>query len=87
MPHTRCTCGFTELADENLTDHLLHVFTPEDSRGDGGLVHDEAATLACRCGYAARTATDLDGHFLEAFTPADGIGRDGQNHEAIGVDL
>jgi hypothetical protein len=82
-PRTRCSCGFTEQPDENLTDHLLHVFTPEDGRGNDGLVHEEAATPACRCGYAA----GLDSHFLEVFTPADGIGRDGQKQETIGVDL
>jgi hypothetical protein len=82
---TRCACGFTELADESLADHLQRVFTPDDARGNDGLIHEEGAPLACRCGLVTTTGEDLDDHFLAVFTPADGIGRDGQRHAAAGT--
>lgn len=86
MAAARCSCGFTELADERLIDHLLHMFIPDDCRGNDGVIHEEGGLLACRCGLAIETADDLDGHFLEVFTPADGIGRDGKKHEVTGVE-
>jgi hypothetical protein len=82
MTTARCSCGFTELADESLTDHLQRAFMPEDCRGNDGQVHDETAVFTCRCGYVATAAQGLDDHFLEAFTPAGAIGRDGDKHEA-----
>jgi hypothetical protein len=84
MTHANCSCGFTELADERLIDHLLHMFIPDDGQGNDGVIHEEGALLACRCGLAMETADDLDDHFLEVFTPADGIGRDGKIHEVTG---
>jgi serine/threonine-protein kinase RsbW len=83
MTAAKCLCGFTELADESVTDHLLLVFEPEDRKGTDGLVHEEGEPLACVCGFAASTPDDLDEHLLKAFTPDDAIGRDGTRHEAI----
>ena len=77
-----CPCGFMELADENMTDHLLLAFAPEDGIGADGRVHDEGEALTCLCGLLA-ASEDLDRHFLNAFTPGDAIGRDGHGHEAI----
>jgi hypothetical protein len=83
MTAARCSCGFTELADETVTDHLLVAFEPDDRTGDDGQVHEEGDRLACVCGFAASTPDALDMHFLNAFTPADAIGRDGTRHQAI----
>jgi serine/threonine-protein kinase RsbW len=83
MTTARCTCGFTELADETMTDHLLAAFEPDDCMGTDGLVHEEGEPLACACGFAASTPDDLDEHFLKSFTPAGAIGRDGHRHEAV----
>jgi hypothetical protein len=85
MTNGKCSCGFEELADEALIDHLQLVFTPEDDRGSDGLVHEETRAFACRCGLAAATGDDLDDHLLEAFTPADGVGRDGRRHQVAGA--
>ena len=82
MTPVRCSCGFTELADESITDHLHQVFTPEDSLGNDGLAHEEENHLACSCGFVTVLPGTLDGHFLEVFTPGDRIGRDGSRHEA-----
>jgi hypothetical protein len=76
----QCACGFSELADETITDHLHTVFAPEDMRGHDGLIHDEMTGLACSCGFGAITADELDEHLLRAFAPDDGIGRDGTRH-------
>ena len=83
MTTARCTCGFTELADETITDHLLLAFEPADRTGTDGLVHEEGQPLACACGFAASTPDDLDSHLLKAFTPPDAIGGDGNKHEVI----
>jgi hypothetical protein len=83
MVSARCSCGFTELADEEITDHFQQVFEPDDLRGNDGLVHEERGRLACACGLSAVTPEELDTHLLKAFTPADGIGRDGQKHELV----
>jgi hypothetical protein len=83
MTAAQCTCGFTELDDEQITDHLLLVFEPDDHRGSDGLVHEEGGSLTCLCGFAAVTAEELDLHFSKAFTPNDAIGRDGKRHEAV----
>jgi hypothetical protein len=76
----QCACGFSELADETITDHLHRAFAPDDARGQDGLVHEETTSLACSCGFGAITADELDEHFLKAFTPDDGIGHDGLMH-------
>jgi hypothetical protein len=82
MMAVHCSCGFKELDDEAITDHLHQVFTPEDSRGNDGLVHMEGDRLTCVCGFTAITPEELDDHFLALFTPDDAIGRDGERHEA-----
>jgi hypothetical protein len=79
----RCTCGFTELGDEEITDHLHLVFEPDDRRGNDGLVHEEGDSLTCLCGFGAISPDDLDAHFLKAFTPDDSVGRDGRRHEPV----
>jgi hypothetical protein len=84
MTDMQCSCGFTETGDETITDHLLAVFAPEDSRGTDGLIHEEWTTaLACTCGVATTTPAELDRHFLTVFTPADTIGHDGQKHAPV----
>ena len=82
MTPARCSCGFTELPDESITDHLLRLFTPEDNRGNDGFLHEESRNLACACGLTTAASGALDEHFLEVFRPADRIGRDGDAHEA-----
>jgi hypothetical protein len=82
MTAMQCSCGFTELADEEITDHLLLAFEPPDLRGNDGLVHAEGKLLTCLCGLTAPTAGELDQHFLQAFTPQHAIGQDGQRHQA-----
>jgi hypothetical protein len=82
MAATSCSCGFTELADESITDHLLQAFEPEGSRGNDGQAHEERGLRTCACGLTASTAGELDRHFLAVFTPADAVGRDGRRHEA-----
>jgi hypothetical protein len=81
MTATRCTCGFQRLDDEEVTDHLLAAFAPDDSCGSDGQVHQELAGLGCSCGFAAASARELDSHFLAVFTPAGSVGRDGARHE------
>jgi hypothetical protein len=78
-----CACGFAELADEEMTDHLELAFEPGDLKGNDGQVHEETASLTCSCGLAAITTEELDFHFLAVFTPPDGVGRDGIRHEAV----
>ena len=80
MIAAQCLCGFTELADEEITDHLLVVFEPEDRRGSDGLVHEEGENLVCACGLAAITSEELDLHFLKVTVPDDAIGHDGRRH-------
>jgi hypothetical protein len=85
MIATHCICGFAELGDETVTDHLHHAFTPHDMRGKDGQIHEEGTDLACSCGFTGRRQTviateELDEHFIEAFMPDDGIGRDGRKH-------
>jgi len=82
MTATRCTCGFERLDDEDVTDHLLAAFEPDDSTGNDGHVHQELSRLACSCGFAAASAQELDSHFLAVFTPARSLGRDGLTHES-----
>jgi hypothetical protein len=83
MTAGQCSCGFTELPDEEMTDHLHQVFEPEDSKGNDGLIHQERGTLTCSCGLAATTTGEIDQHFLKVFAPDDAIGRDGKRHEAV----
>jgi hypothetical protein len=78
----QCSCGFKEIGDEEIIDHLLNVFEPKDHGDNDGLVHEERDPLTCACGFAAITAEELGSHLLKAFTPDDAIGRDGQKHEA-----
>ncbi len=79
MTDACCSCGLFESGDEQLTDHLLEAFTPPDSRGNDGQIHEELAS-ACACGFTAAAPGELDGHFLAAFTPADSVGLDGRKH-------
>ena len=83
MTAARCTCGFTELADEELNDHLLSVFEPEDRMGNDGLAHEERERLTCACGFTASMPEDLDAHFMKVFAPDDAIGSDGHRHEPV----
>jgi hypothetical protein len=76
----RCSCGFAELADESLADHLLHAFVPDDSIAPDGQVHEETDRLTCRCGLAASTTAELDIHFFQVFTPANAVDRAGRKH-------
>jgi hypothetical protein len=84
MSAARCICGFTELADEELIDHLLLVFERDDRVGNDGLVHEERELRTCACGLAAITSEEFDAHLLKVFTPDDAIGNDGQWHEQVG---
>jgi anti-sigma regulatory factor (Ser/Thr protein kinase) len=77
----QCTCGFTEAADETLTDHFLAVFAPPDCRGSDGRVHEEGDRGRCLCGLTAPGPAALDDHFLSVFTPVSSIGRDGARHQ------
>jgi hypothetical protein len=81
MSATSCRCGFQRLDDEEVIDHLLAAFEPEDSVGNDGKVHQEGPPMACLCGFAAACAQELDAHFLTVFTPADHAGGDGSTHE------
>ena len=84
MTATSCACGFTELADEQMIDHLLGVFEPDDHIGHDGLLHEERDPLTCACGLTASAPDSLDAHLLQAFTPDDATDRDGQHHEPTG---
>jgi hypothetical protein len=86
MIAARCTCGFTELEDEELIDHLLLVFEPEDHVGNDGLAHEERLHLTCACGFGAITSEEFDAHILKVFAPDDVIGSDGRRHELAGED-
>jgi hypothetical protein len=83
MTAAPCLCGFTELADETLTDHLERVFAPPGMQGTDGLAHEETDALACVCGATADTPAALDAHFLAVFTPDDGTGNDGTKHGPV----
>jgi len=82
MTATRCLCGFQRLDDEEVTDHLLAVFTPDDFTGNDGRVHQEQAVGVCSCGFTATPAQDLDSHFIAVFTPGGSVSRDGVKHAA-----
>jgi hypothetical protein len=81
MTAVQCACGFTELDDETLVDHLQLAFEPADRTGHDGSAHEELDRLSCLCGFAAITGDDLDQHFLSVFVPADATGRDGRRHQ------
>jgi anti-sigma regulatory factor (Ser/Thr protein kinase) len=81
----RCSCGFMELADEEVIDHLELVFEADDLTGNDGQAHEESNPLTCACGLSAITPEELDEHFLKVFTPYDAIGRDGRRHEPPGA--
>ena len=81
MTAASCACGFAELADEELIDHLLGVFEPDDHVGNDGLAHEERERLTCACGFTAITPEEFDAHILSVFAPDDAIGRDGHRHE------
>jgi hypothetical protein len=83
MAAVHCACGFAELADEEITDHLELVFERDDLTGNDGRVHEETGGMTCSCGLAAVTTDELDAHFLAVFTPADSLGRDGKKHEVV----
>ena len=83
MLATRCACGFERLEDEEVSDHLLAVFEPDDAVGADGQVHQEGELRVCSCGFSAVTRGELDAHFRAVFTPADSIGNDGSKHEPI----
>ena len=85
MLATRCACGFERLDDEEVIDHLLAVFEPEEGLGTDGQVHQEEQLRGCACGFSAVTSDELDAHFLAKFTPADAIGPDGKRHQALPV--
>jgi hypothetical protein len=82
MLATRCACGFERLPDEEVIDHLLAVFEPQDTTGNDGRPHQEMALRACSCGFQAASGDELDMHFLAVFTAADAVGTDGNRHEA-----
>jgi hypothetical protein len=79
-PGAQCLCGFTELDDETIADHLAVAFTPEDCVGNDGKVHEELSEHACACGFAVGSAGGLEAHLMAIFTPGDGIGLDGKSH-------
>ncbi|HUN37677.1 MAG TPA: hypothetical protein VMU95_37260 [Trebonia sp.] len=78
---TRCACGFERQEDEEVIDHLLELFDPEDAIGADGQAHMEMAYLACACGFKTTHGADLDYHFLVVFTPPGQVGTDGRRHE------
>jgi hypothetical protein len=80
---TRCACGFKELADEQVIDHLFAAFEPADFVGTDGNIHEEMAVRVCSCGFSAISGAEMDAHFLAAFTPAGQVGRDGHTHEPL----
>jgi anti-sigma regulatory factor (Ser/Thr protein kinase) len=82
----RCSCGFMELADEEIIDHLELVFAPDDLVGNDGQAHEEHGRLTCACGLSAITSEELDEHCWKVFTPYEAIGRDGRRHEQPGVE-
>jgi hypothetical protein len=82
MIAVQCLCGFKELEDERISDHLQQVFAPDDMIGNDGRAHEEGRRLSCFCGFTASTTEELDSHFSKVFTPNDAIGHDGKKHEA-----
>ena len=83
MVAAQCLCGFTELEDEQMSDHLQRIFAPDHTIGNDGRAHEEGGRLLCFCGFTARATEELDEHFLKVFTPDDGIGHDGRGHARV----
>jgi hypothetical protein len=83
MLATHCACGFEELAEEQVIDHLLAAFEPVNDVGADGKVHEEMDSRTCSCGFSAISGNAMDAHFLAAFTPADRVGSDGRRHEPL----
>jgi len=83
MLATRCACGFERLEDEEVNDHLLAVFEPDDSIGTDGHVHHERDLRVCSCGFSSVSGEKLDAHFLAVFTPVNFVGNDGKKHMVI----
>jgi hypothetical protein len=83
MLATRCACGFERLDDEEVSDHLLAVFEPDDAIGTDDQVHQEDDNRVCSCGFSAAIGDELDTHFLAVFMPADSLDRDGVRHQPI----
>ena len=82
MTATKCLCGFEELPDERIIDHLLEAFEPDDVIGNDGEVREETSRMRCSCGAVSTTTETLDEHLLRLYTPGDAVGRDGRKHEA-----
>jgi hypothetical protein len=80
---TRCACGFERLEDEEVSDHLLAAFEPDDAIGTDGQVHQEDANRVCSCGFSAVTGDQLDAHFLAESMPADSVDGDGVRHGPV----
>lgn len=80
-PGRQCAGGFTEAADETLTNHFLAVFVPPNCRGSDGRTHEEGDRGRGLCGLTAPAPGALDDHFLAVFTPVGSIGRDGARHQ------
>jgi len=81
---TQCACGFEQLADEQLIDHMLAAFESPGAVGADGKIHDELAGQACSCGFLALSGDEMESHFLAIFTPVGSVGRDGRVHEPLG---
>jgi hypothetical protein len=80
MIAAQCSCGFRETGDEQITDHLLAVFTPGNSTDSQGYEHLEGKPRTCLCGLTVASGGELDAHFLAVFTPADSVASDGNRH-------
>lgn len=89
----QCACGYAGAGADDLLDHLLEVFTPDDDRAPDGVIHAEAAaagggggkrscSFVCLCGAEASGIREMDSHFLAAFVPPGGIAADGRQHAA-----
>jgi hypothetical protein len=81
---TRCGCGFERLEDEEVSDHLLTVFVPDDGVGPDGQVHQEENLRTCSCGFTAVQGAEFDTHLLAIFTPANCVDRTGVRHSPLG---
>jgi hypothetical protein len=94
-----CSCGYVPAGEDDLTDHLVAMFVPDDDTGLDGQLHAEAARDAparagtpagtpaggwrCLCGFSSDNRAGLDAHLLAAFTPPAAIGRDGRRHVVL----
>ncbi len=78
--HHHCSCGFAAPTDDELTDHLLDVFSLASDTAPDGKQHAEAIAGTCLCGYKATSLGDLDQHILAAYTPPNATAPDGIRH-------